>query len=252
MELNGRVAIVTGGGTGIGKHSALALLEDGYSVAVAGRHAEALESVKEAAGEAAGRILVVPTDVGKPEDVKALFAKTVKAFGRLDVLFNNAGRGAPNIPLEDVTYEDWQSVVDCNLTGTFLCTQEAIKIMKRQKPMGGRIINNGSVSAQVPRPYSAAYTSTKHGITGLTRSTSLDCRQYDIACRQIVIWNAATDRTARMIKGILQADGSTRHEPRMDVNHVARTIVYIANLPLDTNVQFITLMATKMPYIGRG
>ena len=252
MKSNGRVAIITGGGTGIGKYSALALLADGYSVAVAGRHVETLEAVKTEAGKAAERVLVVPTDVGDPKAVKALFSKTVEVFGRLDVLFNNAGHGAPNVPLEDLTFEDWQSVVACNLTGTFLCTQEAIKIMKKQTPMGGRIINNGSVSAQVPRPYSAPYTSTKHGITGLTRSTSLDCRQYNIACSQIDIGNAATERTARMTKGILQADGSIRPEPRMDVDHVARTIVYISNLPVDTNVQFITLMATKMPYIGRG
>ena len=251
MRSNGRVAIVTGGGTGIGKSSALALLNDGYSVAIAGRRPGPLEeTVKEAGAE--GRMLAVPTDVGAPESVKALFARTMEAFGRIDVLFNNAGGGAPRVPLEDLTYEQWQGVVDSNLTGTFLCTQEAIKIMKAQAPMGGRIINNGSISAHAPRPDSAPYTVTKHGVTGLTKSTSLDGRKYDIACGQIDIGNAATDMTARMTDGTQQADGSVKVEPRFDLEHVAETVLYMANLPLETNVQFITIMATKMPYIGRG
>ena len=251
MRSNGRVAIVTGGGTGIGKNSALALLQDGYSVAIAGRRTGPLEeTVKEAGAE--GRMLAVPTDVGDPESVKALFARSMEAFGRLDVLFNNAGGGAPRVPLEDLTYEQWQGVVDSNLTGTFLCTQEAIKIMKAQSPMGGRIINNGSISAHAPRPDSAPYTATKHGVTGLTKATSLDGRKYDIACGQIDIGNAATDMTARMADGTQQADGSVKVEPRFDLDHVAETVLYMANLPLETNVQFITIMATKMPYIGRG
>ena len=251
MSSNRRVAIVTGGGTGIGKHSALALLRDGYSVVIAGRRMEPLEeTAKEAGADAA--ILAVQTDVGDPDSVRALFARTTEAFGRLDVLFNNAGHGAPRVPLEDLTYEDWQRVVDTNLTGTFLCTQEAIKIMKAQEPMGGRIINNGSISAHVPRPDSAPYTSTKHGITGLTKSTSLDGRKYNIACGQIDIGNAATDMTARSAQGTPQADGSIKVEPTFDVEHVADTVVYMSNLPLDTNVQFVTIMATDMPYIGRG
>ena len=251
MSSNGRVAIVTGGGSGIGKHSALALLRKGYSVTIAGRRPGPLEGTVEEAGPKA-RILAVPTDVGDPESVKALFARTMDAFGRLDVLFNNAGGGAPRVLLEDLTYEQWRTVVDANLTGTFLCTQEAIKIMKAQTPMGGRIINNGSVSAHVPRPDSAPYTATKHGVTGLTKATSLDGRKYNIACGQIDIGNAATDMTARMADGTQQADGSTKVEPTFDLNHVAETVVYMADLPLDTNVQFITIMATKMPYIGRG
>ena len=251
MSSNGRVAIVTGGGTGIGKHSALELLRDGYSVTIAGRRPEPLdETVKEA--DADGRMLAVPTDVGDPQSVKALFARTMEAFGRLDVLFNNAGGGAPPVLLEDLTYEQWQGVVDSNLSGTFLCTQEAIKIMKAQTPMGGRIINNGSISAHTPRPNSAPYTATKHGVTGLTKATSLDGRKYDIACGQIDIGNAATDMAARMSVGTAQADGSTKVEPTFDVKHVAETVLYMANLPLDTNVQFITVMATKMPYVGRG
>ena len=251
MSSNGRVAIITGGGTGIGKHSALALLRDGYSVVIAGRRMEPLdETVREAGADAA--ILAVQTDVGDPESVRALFARTTEAFGRLDVLFNNAGHGAPRVPLEDLTYEDWQRVVDTNLTGTFLCTQEAIKIMKAQEPMGGRIINNGSISAHVPRPDPAPYTSTKHGITGLTKSTSLDGRKYNIACGQIDIGNAATPMTAKSAQGTHQPDGSIKVEPTFDVEHVADTIVSMSNLPLDTNVQFITIMATDMPYIGRG
>ena len=251
MGSNGRVAIVTGGGTGVGRHSALALLREGYSVVIAGRRMEPLgETVEEAGANAP--ILAVQTDVGNPESVRGLFVRTMEAFGRLDVLFNNAGHGAPRLPMEDLAYEDWQRVVDTNLTGTFLCTQEAIKIMKAQEPMGGRIINNGSISAHVPRPDSAPYTSTKHAITGLTKSISLDGRKYNIACGQIDIGNAATDMTARMQAGTPQADGSIKVESRFDVEHVANTVVYMSNLPLDTNVQFITIMATDMPYIGRG
>ena len=251
MSSNGRVAIITGGGTGIGRHSALALLRDGYSVVIAGRRMEPLEETVEAAGAGAA-ILAVRTDVGDPESVRALFAKTKEAFGRLDVLFNNAGHGTARVPLEDLAYEDWQRVVDTNLTGTFLCTQQAIKMMKAQEPMGGRIINNGSISAHVPRPDSAPYTSTKHAITGLTRSTSLDGRKYNIACGQIDIGNAATPMTAKSAQGSQQPNGSMMVEPTFDVEHVADTIVNMSNLPLDTNVQFITIMASDMPYIGRG
>lgn len=251
MNASGKVAIVTGAGSGIGKHSALALLREGYSVVLAGRRADALETTAAAAPDAK-RVLAVPTDVGNPDSVKNLFEQTLQTFGRLDVLFNNAGMGAPGVLLEDLTYEQWMTVVNVNLTGAFLCTKEAFRIMKDQDPRGGRIINNGSVSAQVPRPNSAPYTATKHAITGLTRSTSLDGRKYDIACSQIDIGNAATDMTERMNNGVPQANGTTMVEPRMDVEHVANTIVYIANLPLETNVQFITIMATKMPYIGRG
>ena len=251
MSSKNRVAIVTGGGSGVGKHSALAMLQDGYSVTIAGRRPGPLEeTVKEVGADA--RMLAVPTDVGDPGSVKALLAKTIDALGRLEVLFNNAGGGAPRVPFEDLTYEQWQIVVDSNLTGTFLCTQEAFKIMKSQSPIGGRIINNGSVSAHTPRPDSAPYTATKHGITGLTKAVSLDGRKYDIACGQIDIGNAATDMTARMAKGTLQPDGSIKTEPTFDAKHVAETVLYMANLPLDTNVQFITIMATKMPYIARG
>ncbi|PKB78935.1 MAG: 3-oxoacyl-ACP reductase [SAR202 cluster bacterium Io17-Chloro-G9] len=252
MSSNGRVAIVTGAGTGIGKHSSLALLRDGYSVALAGRRMELLESTMGEAEEARERAIAVPTDVGDPESVKALFAKTLEAFGRLDVVFNNAGTGSPPANLEDLTFEQWKRVVDTNLTGTFLCTQEAFRIMKDQDPMGGRIINNGSISAYVPRPNSAPYTSTKHGVSGLTKATSLDGRKYNIACSQIDIGNADTEMTARMDTGIIQAHGAVVPEPRFDVNHVAESIVYISNLPLETNIQFMTIMATKMPYIGRG
>ena len=252
MSSNGRVAIVTGAGTGIGKVSTLALLRDGYSVALAGRRIEPFESALAEAEELRERAIAVPTDVGDPESVKALFAKTMEAFGRLDVIFNNAGTGSPPGNLEDLTYEQWKRVVDTNLTGTFLCTQEAFRIMKNQDPMGGRIINNGSISAYVPRPNSAPYTSTKHGVAGLTKATSLDGRKYNIACSQIDIGNADTEMTERMNTGILQAHGAVAPEPRFDVNHVAQSIVYIADLPLETNVQFMTIMATKMPYIGRG
>jgi NAD(P)-dependent dehydrogenase (short-subunit alcohol dehydrogenase family) len=246
------VATVTGAGSGIGKHVALALLREGYAVVLAGRRREALETTA-GEGEASGsKILVVPTDVGDPRSVRALFASALEAFGRLDLLFNNAGTGSPPVALEDVTPEQWKAVVDVNLTGAFLCTQEAFKIMKAQQPRGGRIINNGSISAHSPRPNSAPYTATKHGITGLTRSTSLDGRKYDIACGQIDIGNAATELTERMRTGVPQANGSMAIEPRMDLEHVARAVVYMASLPLDANVQFMTVMATKMPFIGRG
>ena len=252
MNSHGKVAIVTGAGTGIGKRTALALLQAGYSVALAGRRVQPLETTVKEAGPSGSRALVVPTDVSHPDSVRALFAKTKETFGRLDVLFNNAGTDAPHVPLEDLTYEQWQSVIDVNLTGAFLCTQEAFKIMKSQKPMGGRIINNGSISAQTPRPNSAPYAATKHAMTGLTKSTSLDGRRYDIACGQIDIGNAATEMTAIMEDGVPQANGSVQVEPRIDPDHVARAVVYMASLPLDANVQFMTVMATKMPFIGRG
>jgi NAD(P)-dependent dehydrogenase (short-subunit alcohol dehydrogenase family) len=252
MTGQGKVAIVTGAGTGIGRAVALALVGEGYAVALAGRRREPLEATAKAAEGRPGRALAVPTDVGDPASVKALFAKTKEAFGRLDLLFNNAGTGTPPVPMEDLTFEQWKTVLDVNLTGPFLCTQEAFRLMKDQDPRGGRIINNGSISAHVPRPLSAPYTATKHAVTGLTRSTSLDGRKYDIACGQIDIGNAATDMTERMKEGVLQADGSTRPEPRMDVEHVARTVVFMASLPLESNVQFVTVMATKMPFIGRG
>ena len=247
-----KVAVVTGAGTGVGKATALALLEHGYWVALAGRRMERLEMTVAEAGLAASRTLVVPTDVGDPDAVRALFASTLETFGRLDVLFNNAGAGAPPVPLEDLTYDQWKSVVDTNLTGAFLCTQEAFRIMKSQDPRGGRIINNGSVSAHVPRPNSAPYTATKHAITGLTRSTSLDGRKYDIACGQIDIGNAETEMTGVIKSGILQPNGSIVPEATMGVDHVAQAVVYMASLPLDANVQFMTVMATKMPLIGRG
>ncbi|MCX6044679.1 MAG: SDR family NAD(P)-dependent oxidoreductase [Chloroflexi bacterium] len=252
MNGNGKVALVTGAGSGIGKHTALALLQEGYAVVLAGRRAEALQMVVVEAGDASSRTLAVPTDVGDPDSVRALFAKTLETFGRLDLLFNNAGAGAPPVLLEDLTYEQWKAVVDVNLTGSFLCTQEAFKIMKNQDPRGGRIINNGSISAHAPRPNSAPYTATKHAITGLTKATSLDGRKYDIACGQIDIGNAATEMTARMKKGVPQANGSIEVEPTMDVNDIARTVVYMASLPPEANVQFVTVMATKMPYVGRG
>jgi NAD(P)-dependent dehydrogenase (short-subunit alcohol dehydrogenase family) len=251
MSTHNRVAIVTGAGSGIGKASSLALLRDGYCVALAGRRNEAL--VQTAAESGAGpRALPLPTDVSSPESVRALFAETKEKFGRLDVLFNNAGTSAPGVPLEELTFDQWKSVVDINLTGPFLCTQEAFKIMKSQDPGGGRIINNGSISAHAPRPNSAPYTSTKHAITGLTKSTSLDGRKYNIACGQIDIGNALTEMAMPMANGVPQADGSIKVEPLMDVNHVANMILHMANLPLETNVQFLTIMATKMPFVGRG
>ncbi len=247
-----KVAIVTGAGTGIGKCTALALLREGYCVVLAGRRVEPLERAVTEAGPLASQALAAPTDVRDPAAVRALFCKTRDTFGRLDLLFNNAGIFAPPIPLEDLTYEQWQSVVDTNLTGFFLCTQEAFKLMKNQTPLGGRIINNGSISAHVPRPNSAPYTATKHAITGLTRSTALDGRNYDIACGQIDIGNAATELTAPMQSGMPQAHGGVAAEPTIDVEHVASAVVYMASLPLDANVQFMTIMATKMPFIGRG
>jgi NAD(P)-dependent dehydrogenase (short-subunit alcohol dehydrogenase family) len=246
-----KVAIVTGAGSGVGKATSLALLREGYHVALAGRRADALAETIAEAGDAADRALAVPTDIGNPEAVRALFAKTKEAFGRLDLLFNNAGTGARGL-LEDLTYEQWQSVVNTNLTGAFLCTQEAFKIMKDQDPRGGRIINNGSVSAHVPRPNSSPYTATKHAIMGLTKSTSLDGRKYDIACGQIDIGNAATPMASYMTQGALQANGEMEPEPVIDVEHVARAVVQMASLPLDTNILFLTIMATKMPFVGRG
>ena len=252
MCSTGRVAIITGAGTGIGKSCALALLKDGWSVALAGRRAELLEKTQEETGEKGKNAIVVRTDVGDPEAVRELFARTKEAFGRLDVLFNNAGVGAPGRPLEDLTYEQWRTVVDANLTGPFLCTQEAFKMMKEQTPMGGRIINNGSISAQTPRPNSAPYTATKHGMVGLTKSTALDGRKYDIACSQIDIGNAVTEMTAKMSKGVPQPDGTRKVEPTFDVERVAEAVLFLANLPLDTNVLFMNMMATKMPFVGRG
>ena len=250
--MSGKIAIITGAGSGIGRASALALLKAGYKVVLAGRRQEALDETAKMAGNNTPNALAVPTDVTKKESIAALFAKTKATYGRLDLVFNNAGGGAPPVPLEDLPVETWMTVVASNLTGPFLCTQEAIKIMKAQSPRGGRIINNGSISAHAPRPFSVAYTSTKHAITGLTKSTSLDCRQYDSACGQIDIGNAATPMTERMTKGVLQPNGTTIVEPRMDVDAVAQAIVYMDSLPLDANVQFMTVMATKMPFVGRG
>ncbi|MFQ1061827.1 SDR family oxidoreductase [Bordetella trematum] len=247
-----RVALVTGAGTGIGRAVALEFLAQGYKVVLAGRRREPLEETRIAAGEDGVRALVVPTDVTQEADVRALFDEIQREYNRLDVLFNNAGRNGPAVPIEDLPVEVWRSVVDTNLTGMFLCAQAAIRLMKAQQPQGGRIINNGSISSHAPRPYSIAYTATKHAVTGLTKSISLDCRAYGIACGQIDIGNAATDMTDRMAKGVLQADGTTRAEPRMDVAHVAKAVLDMARLPLDTNVQFMTIMATNMPFVGRG
>ncbi len=252
MTTNGKVAIVTGAGTGIGKASAVTLLKNGYRVAFAGRRIEPLQQAIAEAGMPADQSLAVSTDVGNPDSVNALFEKVKATWGRLDVVFNNAGVSAPGIPMEDLTFEQWKNVVDINLTGPFLCTQAAIRIMKAQTPMGGRIINNGSISAHAPRPNSVPYTATKHAITGLTKSTSLDGRKYNIACSQIDIGNAATEMAARMAKGIIQANGEMAVEPLMDVQHVADAVLHMAQLPLETNVQFMTIMATKMPFVGRG
>ncbi len=252
MSAHGRVAIVTGAGTGVGRATALALLRDGYRVALAGRRREALESVMAEAGPAVSRALAVPTDVSDPVSVRALFARIKETFGRLDVLFNNAGTSAPGVPLEDLTVEQWKKVVDTNLTGAFLCTQAAFRLMKDQTPRGGRIINNGSVSAHTPRPHSAPYTATKHAITGLTKSTALDGRQYNIACGQIDIGNARTPLAARLATGALQANGTTVPEPLIDPAHVANAVVHMASLPLDTNILSLTVMATQMPFVGRG
>jgi NAD(P)-dependent dehydrogenase (short-subunit alcohol dehydrogenase family) len=246
------VAIVTGAGSGIGRSVAAALLGEGHQVALAGRRRATLEGTARAGDPEGIRALVVPTDVTDPDAVRALFTRTREAFGRLDLLFNNAGMGAPAVPLEDLTPAQWREVVDVNLSAAFYCTQEAFRIMKAQAPRGGRIINNGSISAYTPRPDSAPYTATKHAVTGLTKSTSLDGRKYDIACGQIDIGNAATTMTERMHAGVKQANGTVAPEPRLDLEHVARAVLYMASLPLEANVQFMTVMATKMPHIGRG
>ncbi|HLJ49054.1 MAG TPA: SDR family oxidoreductase [Bryobacteraceae bacterium] len=247
-----RIALVTGAGSGIGRACSLALQAEGYSVVLAGLGAAELDETVALADAGGGEMLAVPTDVSRPDEVRSLFNRVREKFGRLDVLFNNAGTNAPGVPMEDLTFEQWNGVLSVNLTGTFLCSQQAIQLMKTQDPHGGRIINNGSISASVPRPNSAPYTATKHAITGLTKCISLDGRKHDIACSQIDIGNAATPMTERMASGVAQADGSMAPEPRMDLRHVAEAVVFIANLPLDANVQFMTIMATKMPYIGRG
>jgi NAD(P)-dependent dehydrogenase (short-subunit alcohol dehydrogenase family) len=247
-----KIALVTGAGSGIGRAASLALQSAGYSVVLAGRRVAELEATASLAKPSGGKTLAVPADVSKPDQVQALFARTRDRFGRLDVLFNNAGISAPGVPMEDLTYAQWKAVVDVNLTGSFLCAQEAIKLMKAQRPRGGRIINNGSISAHAPRPNSAPYTATKHAITGLTKSIALDGRPYDITCGQIDIGNAITPMSERMTAGVPQANGTVMVEPRMDVRHVAEAVLYMANLPLDANVLFMTVMATKMPFIGRG
>jgi NAD(P)-dependent dehydrogenase (short-subunit alcohol dehydrogenase family) len=252
MATHQKVAVVTGAGSGIGKAVAVSLLQNGYRVAFAGRRREPLTEAIAQTGALAANGLAIPTDVADPASVAGLFEKVKATFGRLDVLFNNAGVGAPPINLEELTFAQWKNVVDINLTGAFLCTQEAMRIMKDQSPRGGRIINNGSISAHAPRPNSAPYTATKHAITGLTKSTSLDGRKYDIACGQIDIGNAGTEMAARMAQGVPQANGQVAIEPLMDVGHVASAVVYMASLPLDANVQFMTIMATKMPFVGRG
>ena len=252
MNRNGKVAMITGAGTGIGRACALAMLREGYSVVLVGRRPAPLEQTVADAGADGERALAVPADVSDPASVQALFAKTGEAFGRLDFLFNNAGANAPGIPMEELTVEQWRNVVDVNLTGAFLCTREAFKLMKSQTPRGGRIVNNGSISAHAPRPNSAPYTSTKHAITGLTKCTSLDGRKYDIACGQLDVGNALTEMAARMADGVPQANGEVAVEPLMDPENVARALVYMASLPPDANVQTMTVMATKMPFVGRG
>ena len=252
MSTRSKVAIVTGAGTGIGRAVAIGFLQDGYSVVLAGRRPDVLEETVRNAGPQGAQALVVPTDVSDPTAVRALFAATRDTFGRLDVLFNNAGVTTRGVGLEELTVEQWKSVVDVNLTGTFLCTQQAFLLMKDQQPQGGRIINNGSISAYAPRPNSAPYTATKHAITGLTKSSSLDGRRFNIACGQIDIGNAATDMTRTMESGVMQANGTIAPEPRLDLDHVARAVVFMAKLPLEANVQFMTVMATKMPFVGRG
>ena len=247
-----KVAMVTGGGTGIGRSSALALAKNGYSVVITGRRTEPLDQTAADIEKNGVKALAVIADVGKPGDVDMLFAKTKQTFGRLDVLFNNAGMSAPGVLLEDLPFETWKAVVDVNLTGVFLCTQAAFRIMKDQDPRGGRIINNGSISAHAPRPNSIAYTATKHAVTGLTKTTSLDGRKYDIACGQIDIGNAVTELAARMAKGVPQADGSIKAEAMMDVDHVGQSVAFMASMPLESNVLFLTVMATKMPFVGRG
>lgn len=252
MEEMNKIALVTGAGSGIGRASSLALLEAGFHVVLVGRRIETLEETVQSVSSFKGRASCIATDISQPKAVASLFEQVEEKYGRLDFLFNNAGSGAPVVPLEEVTFEDWQAVVGVNLTGAFLCTQQAFRIMKQQHPQGGRIVNNGSVSAQTPRPFSAPYTATKHAITGLTKSTSLDGRPFEIACGQIDIGNAATEMTERMSQGVPQADGSIASEPTMNVQHVADAIVYMASLPLGANVQFLTVMATGMPLIGRG
>src|SRR4051812_27661518 len=252
MDENRRTALVTGAGSGIGRASALALHASGYSVALAGRRVAELERTAAMTGDGGGRMLPIGVDVAKPDSVNALFAAVKQEFGRLDVLFNNAGLNAPGIPIEDLSFEKWTSIVDVNLTGAFLCAQAAFRLMKDQDPRGGRIINNGSIAADRPRPNHVPYTATKHAITGMTKCFSLDGRKYDIACSQIDIGNAATEMTDRITKGVMQANGTLMVEPRMDLKHVADGVVFIANLPLDANVQYMTLMATKMPLVGRG
>jgi NAD(P)-dependent dehydrogenase (short-subunit alcohol dehydrogenase family) len=244
--------MVTGAGSGIGKAVAVALLKEGYAVALCGRRAGLLEQTALEGDPSGTAALVVPTDVTNPESVDVLFERTKAAFGRLDLLFNNAGINVPGVPIDELTIEQWRSVVDVNLTGSFLCTRQAFALMKAQTPRGGRIINNGSISAYTPRPNSAPYTATKHAITGLTKSTSLDGRSFDIACGQIDIGNAGTDMTVRMTRGVPQANGTLAVEPLLDLDHVAKAVLYMAGLPLDANVQFMTVMATKMPFIGRG
>ncbi len=251
MSSESKIAIVTGAGSGVGKAAALALLGAGYRVVLAGRRKEPLETVARESG-AGDRALAVPTDVSDPDSVRALFDATIAAFGRLDVLFNNAGVNAPGIPLEDLTIAQWRNVVDINLTGAFLCIQNAFRVMKAQSPMGGRIINNGSISAHAPRPNSIAYTATKHGVMGLTKTASLDGRKYDIAVGQVDIGNAATEMAQRMATGVIQANGEIAIEPLMDVNVVGQSVLYMASLPLSANVMFHTVMATKMPFAGRG
>ena len=252
MATHSKTALVTGAGTGVGRAVALALLKDGYRVALAGRRREMLEQTASQAGPAGRNTLIVSTDVGKPDQVQALFAKIRDNFGRLDVLFNNAGGNAPGVPFEDLSFEKWQSVVDVNLTGMFLCAQAAFRMMKDQDPRGGRIINNGSISAHTPRPGSMPYTATKHGVTGITKTIALDGRPYDIACGQVDIGNAISPMTERMAQGVKQANGTTAPEPRMDPVHVGNAVVFMANLPLDVNVLTLTIMATKMPFVGRG
>ena len=252
MSANKSVALITGAGSGVGRATSLAFLNAGWNVVLAGRRADALAATVAKAGDKGSAALAVPTDVGNPQSVRALFDAAVARFGRLDFLFNNAGTGAPPLPLEDLSYEQWMTVVNANLTGTFLCMQQAFRVMKDQSPRGGRIVNNGSISAYAPRPNSAPYTSTKHAVSGLTRSGALDGRKYDIAVGQIDIGNAVTEMTERMANGVLQPDGSMRVEPRMDVDHVAQSVLHMAGLPLESNVLFMTVMATKMPFVGRG
>jgi NAD(P)-dependent dehydrogenase (short-subunit alcohol dehydrogenase family) len=250
--MNAKIAVVTGAGSGVGRAVSLAMQAAGYSVLLAGRRREALQHTADLASPSGGAMLPVPCDVSDPASVKMLFARAREAFSRVDVLFNNAGVNAPAVPMEELTFEQWSAVVGANLTGAFLCAQEAMRLMKAQRPQGGRIINNGSISAHAPRPNSAPYTATKHAITGLTKSISLDGREFNIACGQIDIGNAATEMTERMTRGVPQANGTTVVEPRMDVRHVAEAVLFMANLPLDANVEFMTIMATKMPFIGRG